>query len=123
MPIAAVTDSARLSMVENANPENNMGNVTITVLTTLPVSERNKSALESSHKPRMREDTSPSMGSHGELNCIRWTTRLAINAMINMDDITIAVTYQVLPQLRLNSVIAFVSMSMKPAPKKKKAKY
>src|SRR5277367_3591337 len=123
MPIAPGTDSQSLRSVENKRPENKIGKVIPTVVKILPPAETSNTDCETNQSPSSSERIRPMIGRSGECSLILLTIKLAKYAINKMAEITIAITYQVLPQVKLNSVIAFVSISMKPAPRKKKGRY
>jgi hypothetical protein len=117
---AAATEVFLLSSVEKINPEKNKGSVsTIGIIALLRAGANTLKLVKVKPKPRTKDKKIDPYATKGEILPALIASRLAKNAIIRIKVITILITTQVLPYTRASSVMLFVSMSIKPAPKKK----
>ncbi len=117
---ATATEVDLFSSVEKANPEKNKGSVStpvmiirfnhgVTILRSMKVRPN----------PVINAIKSIPYVVKGGGFPFFMTSRLAKNAIMRIEAITMLVTIHVLPYTRASSVIPLVSTSIKPAPKKK----
>jgi hypothetical protein len=104
----------------NRIPEKKMGRLSSATAASLPVMVGANPPARETYQPSPRLASSSRKGRTTPRRRHRLTAIVARKAMARMPAIEIPITCQVLPNVRPSSVMALVSTSMNPAPRKKK---
>ena len=104
----------------NRIPEKKMGRLSSATAAVRPGAVGANPPARETQKPRARLASSRTKGTATPRGWKRRTATVARKAMARMPAIEIPITCQVFPKVRPSSVMALVSTSMKPAPRKKK---
>ncbi len=103
----------------NRIPEKKMGRLKSATAASLPIGVGANPPPRETYQPRPRLARRSTKGSTTARGRHRLTVTVARKAMARMPPIEIPITCQVLPNVRPSSVMALVSTSMNPAPRKK----